>query len=39
MARYTVYTATGPKRKTIYVKPAHEAHNTRGVNKRVSRRA
>jgi integrase len=39
MARYTVQTAIGPKRKTIYAKPAHEARNTDGANNRVSRRA
>jgi len=31
MACYTVQTATGPKRKTIYAKPAHEARITPGA--------
>jgi len=39
MACYTVPTATGSKRKTIYAMPAHEARNTRGANNRLSRRA
>jgi hypothetical protein len=39
MARYTVQKATGPKRKTIYAKPAHDGRTTHGANNRLRRRA